>query len=255
MKIEKLNKVVTFVSGGVAYSLIDKLVNYRSDKAEAVLQSNRDQILKKIVTDVKKSSDHITEYFNVFKECRQAFSNRDNVVMLDKDVTLSQLNAIKSNGSIILSKNKELKSNVDWNLDRSYEELLELLKGVDDLIKKVSDNNDSLRETNNIVPCGNVFSDFYQYLESLTILQHTILLDILMFLLLILTVINILSALFGNDIIRYLKLETKFPRLSLFFKVRSSLQRYYLMWNVFVLMFVCMFGIGINIVVLVLSIT
>ena len=86
-------------------------------------------------------------------------------------------------------------------------------------------------------------------------LHTSILLDILMFLLLILTVINILSALFGNEIIRYFNLETNFPRLSLFFKVRSSLQRYYLMWNVFVLMFVCMFGIGINIVVLVLSIT
>ena len=255
MKIEKLNKVVTFVSGGVAYSLIDKLVNYRSDKAEAVLQSNRDQMLKNIHSEVNNLSNIVTEQFNVLKECRQAFGNRNNVVMLDKDVTLSQLNVIKSKGSYILSNIKELKSNVDWNLDRTYEELLEIFNDVDDLIKKVSDNNDSLRETNNIVPCGNVFSDFYQYLESLTILQHTILLDILMFLLLILTVINILSALFGNDIIRYLKLETKFPRLSLFFKVRSSLQRYYLMWNVFVLMFVCMFGIGINIVVLVLSIT
>lgn len=109
---------------------------------------------------------------------------------------------------------------------------------------------DSNKIRNNLV-AG--LSDFYQYVESLTILEHSILLDILLFLLLILTVINILSALFANEIIRYFNLETRFPRLSIFFKVRSNLQRYYLMWNVFVLMFVCIFGICINIVVFVLS--
>lgn len=255
MKIDKLAKEATFLRGGVAYSLIDKLVNYRSDIAEGVLQSNRDQKIENMDSKIENIDSNVNnlvnfaEHLNVIKECSQAYGNRNNVVILDRDLTLSQLNEIKTNGGNILTRLNELKSNVDWNLEGVYEQFLELLKNVDGMIENVSNNNDI---TNKFV---GGFSDFFQSLESLSILQHSILLDILMFLLLIFTVINILSALFGNEIIKYFNLETRFPGLSLLFKVRSSLQRYYLMWNVFVLIFVCMFGIGINIVVLVLSLS
>lgn len=91
-------------------------------------------------------------------------------------------------------------------------------------------------------------SQFYRYLDSLTILQESSLLHILMFIVLMLTVINILSVLFGNEIIRYLNI--RFPQLSLFFRLRVTLQRYYLMWNVFILFVFCLAGICINILIL-----
>ena len=57
-----------------------------------------------------------------------------------------------------------------------------------------------------------------------------------MFVVIILNVINILSVLFGNEIIRYFNLEEKFPRLGLFFRLRLKFQRYYLIWNVLILL-------------------
>ena len=121
-----------------------------------------------------------------------------------------------------------------------------LIRGVDDFISIVNGN-----DTTNKFVSG--VSDIFQFVENLSILQHSVLLDILLFILLILTVINILSALFGNEIIKYFNLEKRFPRLSLFFKIRANLQKYYIMWNVFILMFVCVFGVCINMVVLVLT--
>ena len=69
------------------------------------------------------------------------------------------------------------------------------------------------------------------------------------------TIVNIFSALFANEIIKYFNLENRFPRLSLFFKIRLTLQKYYIIWNVFVLMVVCIFAVGINTVCLYLTLT
>ena len=68
-----------------------------------------------------------------------------------------------------------------------------------------------------------------------------------MFVVIILNVINILSVLFGNESIRFFNLEERSPKLGIFFKLRIKLQRYYLMWSVFILFLVCIAGIGIDI--------
>ena len=68
-----------------------------------------------------------------------------------------------------------------------------------------------------------------------------------MFVVIILNVINILSVLFGNEIIRFFNLEERYPKLGIFFKLRIKLQRYYLMCSVFILFLVCIAGIGIDI--------
>jgi hypothetical protein len=107
--------------------------------------------------------------------------------------------------------------------------------------KKLIEQNSDI--TSKFLSC---FSKFYRYLDSLTLLQEVSLLHICMFSVLILTVFNILSVLFGNEILRFFKLEKRFPRLSVFFRIRATLQRYYLMWNVFILFVFCLFGIGIN---------
>lgn len=141
----------------------------------------------------------VKDNLNVIKECREAYGNRNNVV-IDKDAALTQLNDIKPNGIDILSELKELKVNQDWNIDNAYEDLLELIIGVDDLITIVN-GNDTTKKSG--------LSDIFQFVENLSILQHSVLLDIFLFILLILTVINILSALFGNEIIKYFNLEKK----------------------------------------------
>ena len=76
-----------------------------------------------------------------------------------------------------------------------------------------------------------------------------------MFVVIILNVINILSVLFGNEIIKYFNLENKYPKLLLFFKIRLTLQKYYLIWSALILMFVCIFAIIINTVSLYLILT
>lgn len=111
------------------------------------------------------------------------------------------------------------------------------------IIKIINRGINNSDNTNNFV---SVFPKFYEYLDSLTLLQEISLLHICMFCVLILTVFNISAVLFGNEMIRIFNLEGRFPRLAMFFRLRVTLQRYYLVWNVLILFVFCLFGIGIN---------
>ena len=97
--------------------------------------------------------------------------------------------------------------------------------------------------TNKLV---SVINRLYEYLDTLSILQESSILHILLFTVLTVTVFNILSVLFGFELIKYFKVEERMPKLAGFFRLRAQFQRYYLMWNVSILFTVCLFGIVVN---------
>ena len=127
----------------------------------------------------------------------------------------------------------------NWNDSEGYKKLSELKEEIDKLIEIIS-NDES---TNKLV---SVINKFYEHLDTLSILQESSILHILLFTVLTVTVLNILSVLFGIELIKYFKLEEIMPKLAGFFRLRAQFQRYYLMWNVTILFTVCLFGIVVN---------
>ena len=97
--------------------------------------------------------------------------------------------------------------------------------------------------TNKLV---SVINRLYEYLDTLSILQESSILHILLFTVLTVTVFNILSVLFGFELIKYFKVEERMPKLAGFFRLRAQFQRYYLIWNVSIIFTVCLFGIIVN---------
>ena len=89
----------------------------------------------------------------------------------------------------------------------------------------------------------------YDYLDTLTLLEESALIHICIFMLILSCLVSIISILFGNEIIKFFKLEERFPRLELFFKLRTKFQRYYLIWNIFIIVFVCLLAIFLNLLV------
>lgn len=124
--------------------------------------------------------------------------------------------------------------------------LSELTKAVEEINKYLESKNN-----NKFLPDFNLkdfnLNTLYEYLDSLTLLQESALLHIIIFLLILSTVYSILAALFGNEIIKYFNLENKYPKLNTFFSYRAKFQKYYLMWNISILFFLCIFGILLNI--------
>ena len=99
---------------------------------------------------------------------------------------------------------------------------------------------------NNLVLDFNL-QEYYSFLDSLTLTQELALMHLLVFIFLLLCMLSILSIFFGNELIKYLNLEVRFPWLSNLIKLRSTLQRYYLMWNIFIMIIFIIAPMYINI--------
>lgn len=96
----------------------------------------------------------------------------------------------------------------------------------------------------------NNFDFLFDSLNSLNLLELAALFHLIVLFLISIFIINILSAVLGNEIINYLNLEEKYPKLSKFLKVRLKFQRYYLIVNISFLFIICIVAIILNILVL-----
>lgn len=96
------------------------------------------------------------------------------------------------------------------------------------------------------LPRPRYLSKLTEYLDSLTLFEESAFIHILVFIILLLTIFNILLVFFGNEIIKYFDIENRFPSLSFYIKVRAKFQRYYLLWNIFTMFVICIIAIGLN---------
>lgn len=90
----------------------------------------------------------------------------------------------------------------------------------------------------------------YAYLDSLSLLEESAIFHIIVILTILIIVFNIYSVLLGNEILKYLNIEEKYPRLTKILKLRLQFQRYYLIFNLLYLICICIFVLFINILVL-----
>ena len=108
---------------------------------------------------------------------------------------------------------------------------------------------DSLNGKSNLVSNFNLDS-FYEYLNSLGLLELSALYHLIVSTLICIISFNILSAVLGNEIIKYFNLEERFPKLAFFLRLRLKFQKYYLTLNFSLIFVLCIASILINIVVL-----
>ena len=92
-----------------------------------------------------------------------------------------------------------------------------------------------------------LYNEYIKYLDSLTLLQESAFLHILMFIYIICSLFTLIGVFFGNELIKYLDLENKNTYLSSYLKLRTKFQRYYLIWTIFMLFLVCIVALFLNI--------
>jgi hypothetical protein len=227
--LAKLRDLSVFSSGILAHHYTGKLLDQKENQDEAITQANRDRISQETLEKVNKISNQIDELgdnSSITPEQQTLMGNK-----IDESVKLAQLVEESLN-------NTEVED--DGNVKENF---TSFRKSIDE----VKDYWDSINKTDNkILPD---FSDMTDYLDKLTLLQESALLHILIFLVLLLTIINILVVLFANEIIKYFKIESRYPSIARLLILRSKLQKYYLIWNVFILILFCIGGISINMLV------
>lgn len=158
---------------------------------------------------------------------------------------------------------KESKDQIIESINNKLTKITELLNKQETIIIKAKDRfiegftklAEASQNLNDLFNNGkdklfSSLSPIYDYLDSLTLLEESALFHIVVLLVILSIAFNIYSVLFGNEVIKYFKLEEKYPRLHIFFKLRLQFQRYYLILNLILLIIICTVAISLNILVL-----
>lgn len=215
----------------------DDIINAVNNSIETI-QKGQEEVLN-AVSQSKYYLKWIKELIDKVENCKQEISSKDTETAVEAISTIKEKSQIL-NELIQNSGNDSLISKTKFD----FEALEGSIKKVEKIINKYISNDG----TNKFLPDFNVL---YEYLDTLSLLQVSAFLHIIIFLILILTLVNIVASLFGNEIIKFFNLENKYPKLDKFFKLRAQFQKYYLMWNVSLMFIVCICSIGINLIVLI----
>lgn len=255
--LKSLKNFTIFLSGSTITHYFQKILessNIKAQETRAQKIENSLEVLAKTTENIQAQNIRIenqTQDMLRIAESSTITLNTQKLTPQQQEDIGSHLDNIIDVKSKIENLTQDQTSNL--SLEEKKKALLEHLeslhyetKGIQKIIKDATESN------NNFISNFNM-DKFYEYLDSLTLLQESAFLHILLFIALLLIVLNILAALFGNEIIKYLNLEKKYPSLTTFLKLRSTFQKYYLTWNIILMCIVCFAGIGINILVYVLN--
>ena len=244
--VKQLGKISTFLGGAVTHHYVSKMLDVPENSAEELANKARDEQLNRIANDVKHMKDDISNLLNKGNtvSANPNLSEESTNKMIS-DITpdveeaykivekLQTLSETFQSKEIPFSKN--LREQVVENVNKLSEGTTNILKLIEEYKKGKGGNN--------LIPG---LDNLYSYLDSLTLLQESSLLHIIVFSNLIFIVLHILSIFFGNELISYLDLEGRYPKLAAFIKLRAKFQRYYLMWNIFFMLFICLAMICVN---------
>jgi hypothetical protein len=245
----------TFLSGVVGHHYIGKILDYRSEIAaakemelRAISESENMEIMQNKLNSLIKNNENLSKNVET---------------LIDRHVPESQLSYVNElldfggkqckNVREILDSQKRGPDNL--NLDfyslkaTAYKAAVACEKANREASEGVKKLVDSINGSNKLISDFNLES-FYKYLNTLNLLELSALYHIIVLVVIAILSFNILSAVLGNEIIKYFKLEESFPKLAAFLRLRLKFQKYYLTLS-FSLIFLLIFAsVQINLLVL-----
>nr|YP_010879606.1 hypothetical protein QU374_mgp05 [Heterobasidion annosum]WHL55376.1 hypothetical protein [Heterobasidion annosum] len=197
--------------------------------------NNRNELLHAKISDLQdKSIQSLSENSQIrasLDEVNKTFTEVNETVNTINNTSNSEVQS-----SIIGDKMDELVSNVSKGRD--------IVEKLIDLINKGSGDGSS---SSNFLDS---FSELSSVISSLNIEQSLALVHISGSIAIFLSLLTIISVFYGNIIISYLKLETRFPKFKKLIELRLKFQNYYLLLNIFIILFVLVGIVYVNIIII-----
>ena len=94
---------------------------------------------------------------------------------------------------------------------------------------------------------NNIIDNYREFLSTLTSEQMVIVFNILGYIILLITLTNITTLLIGDQLINFLKLESKYPKLAKYIKLKQILNKHYLRFYIVIFYILLLLLISINI--------
>lgn len=233
-KLKNNLTMLTYFLGGVAgHHYIGKALDYRSE-----LAASQEMELKAI--SEAENMELVQKKLNLLMKNNETLSKIVETIMdkQDPESELTHVNELLDLGGKQCQIVREiLDDNINLDFYQiAYRAAVACEKANRTASESVKGLVDSINGSNKLISDFNLDS-FYTYLNSLSLLEVSVLYHSIILLSIGMFSFNILSAILGNEIINYLKLEEKFPKLAAFFRLRLKFQKYYLILN-FTLIFI-----------------
>lgn len=248
----KLISCGSFLTGVVGHHYMSKLLDYRIELAAST--AGRETELKDIAAQqnieaLHKKLDFLQERTENMLEPLSKLA--------DKYVPEVQLIAIKEKMEFGAKHCKTVKEILDkgpdnFNLEyyrAAYIAVEACERANSEAYTEVKILVDSLNVQKSLVFNLNLDS-FYVYLNSLSLFELSALYHLIVLTVICINLLNILSVVLGNEMIKYFKLEERFPKLAVFLRLRLKFQKYYLILSFFLIFFISFASILMNIFVL-----
>lgn len=191
-----------------------------------------DGLLKKNYLKIQKENESLRERVNDLK-----FDELKNELIKNKVETLrSSLEISQSNISNEMEQIKKLdnvnKEILQPHLNNINNEGENINSTVDEIINIFNDVSNKFINNNNLIDNLKLFyNKWSDFIASLNLEQVGLVAHITTSIFIIVCLFNILSVLMSDFLIKYFKLELKFPKLSKFLELRRKFQNYYLIIN------------------------
>jgi ASC-1-like (ASCH) protein len=192
------------------------------------------------------------------KKAEEAFQLLQTKLVATSNRLDTSINEVKDYSSKINEISKEIVNNTDDQIEllnvklKMYKELYnKALENQNIAIKEIK----SLGEITdpNIVKSdlsdffNNLIKNYQEFLSSLSSEQMVIVFNIIGYILLLITLTSITTVLIGDQLIKILKLETKYPKLANYIKLKQTLNKYYLRFYIVLFYILLLLLISINI--------
>jgi len=220
--------------------LYEKNIGYLELKRKWATQSEEYYELK------PKLANNLMEHENILA------ITQENMKKYEALCELSQKNQENNfNSDLILKLIEELRMEQYKNISRNIGETTEKMREMRDHLEntnfnKFLNNNDS-SSSFTVEQCKEIFANFQEYLLTLNHPQVGALGHILAATGIILCLLSLISVFYGDVFLNDLDLETRFPKLARFIKLRRVFLQYYFLLYTLIILFLALMIIFVNI--------
>jgi hypothetical protein len=206
---------------------------------------------QKTIESIKKGIDDVQVQINsvIDANIKQQLTGNNGKIKEEIIKINSYYDKIKENSEKLVDSNltPEQKSEILTNLNNLNTDMGTIIKNsitrMEDIEKYLKNIESKLVDGNSI---SEIINSYKIYLETLSIHELCILMNLLISIFILTCLISILFAFYGNYLIDKFSLETKLPKLSGIIKIRIKLQHYYIFINSFFIIIALILSVYVN---------
>nr|YP_010192430.1 hypothetical protein LK379_mgp22 [Amanita sinensis]QZN08167.1 hypothetical protein [Amanita sinensis] len=232
--------ILTILSTGLSFAGFTLSIQDLILKNKFVKLQERNEILEKQINELK-----IDELKNEF--------TKDKVEYFRTSLEESQSKITKQLESIqnLNTQTKTNKDEINYQLENLTKENENMQDIMSEILKFFKDNNKFLGDNNIFEIFNNFINNFNKIFSNLSFEQQGAIAHLSGSICILINVLTIISVLFGDQIVLYLKLEERFPKFSFILKLRKRLNNISLIFSLIIIISISLAMIYVNSLILI----